>query len=465
MGAKGDVTMTFDGQTAAFIQSVMRAKSALEKTTDQTDEAGKKFRKTGDIAGEMGKKLMESFIGPLSAVGAVTTAVAAGTAALRAMNEEAQRGADLAKNAELGLSQLAQLAGGDINKFKNLIAQAEKLFQSGQAESLTEASTTVFQAVSAGFDNELDFVGKLKGVVKSPGEVAKSAKTLQASLGKDETGSFSDIVSKALAASAFNPSEMERLLEGAAQSGASGKLLGLGDEEILAATALASEAAGGAEQGSTQVKSLLIALAKDEKGRFKGKSIPESIKTIQDMNLSDPELIKFFGRKEALGAFSSISNQLPKFQEILGAITDAERDDLAGKTLSLPGQVPELEQSKGVREDQNRLDNLIKDRFGVDRLKSERFLIQEQEKDINEDQNFLRRFGRKSVREGARLFTDNTDVIGKSDDQAENLGRLSLAMSTMGSSEVTIWFSKLVDALQENTKARENETNTNIHAE
>ena len=278
----------------------------------------------------------------------VSSAIAAASAALtdfrRLQDEAGRRGLE----SEGGLAQLAQLA--DTKKeMKSLVSISKDLFVSGGGSNLADAAGVTFALESAGILDQRDIFKQLgsRKIVSDPAALAKSATTLFTSIGEAETGSVRDIVSKAFAASKASPATVEALLEGAARSGVAASQLGVSDEEILAATALAATASGSAEQGGTQVNSLLRSLIKQ--GGFKGKSIRESVLDIQGKGLDDAELIKFFGRQEAATAFGVIASNLDQFDDNVASITRAQDQDLVGQKISLTEQIPEIEAARQSR--------------------------------------------------------------------------------------------------------------------
>lgn len=58
--AKGDVTMKFDAQTAAFVQDVQRAREKMEATADSARKLGDAMGRAGEKAADSSKKIMES---------------------------------------------------------------------------------------------------------------------------------------------------------------------------------------------------------------------------------------------------------------------------------------------------------------------------------------------------------------------------------------------------------------------
>jgi len=289
------------------------------------------------------KNYAAGFVGVGAAVGVVT----AGLRDMRRLQDEA---AQRAIQSEGGLANLIQLADNK-PQLGSLVSKSKDLFRNGVGTTLGEASGVVFSLESAGLLRDAGLFKELAGrkIVNDAGSFAKSVATLITSIGAEEAGSVRDVVSKAFAASKASPSSVESLLQSAARAGVSARLLGVSDEELLAATALAAKATGSAEQGGTQINALLQSLLKQKGAPFKGKSLRESISQIQKRKLSDPELIKFFGRQEAATAFGVLSSNSSEFDKGVASISRAQDQDLIGKKLGLSESVPEINAARQSR--------------------------------------------------------------------------------------------------------------------
>ncbi|WP_296458648.1 hypothetical protein [Rubinisphaera sp.] len=175
--------------------------------------------------------------------------------------------------------------------------------------------------------------------------------TLQASVGRAEAGSYNDIASKAFAASSFSPATAEALLESAAKGGGSISRLRMTDEELLAATAIAAKSSGSAEQGGTQINSLLASL--EQAGGFEGKSLKSALESIQAMNMNGEELFKYFGRKESVAGFDTLLKNMDLFEEAISKINEAQRTNLAGQKIGLNSLIPEIAAPQALQESEN----------------------------------------------------------------------------------------------------------------
>lgn len=333
---------------------LLRSLAALEKKTESLErklaKVGRTGREAGEKTGRSMKRGMEDGFGASSrrqitgyVKGLVGVSVAIGgiTRAFREMNRASEEAAQKSRAAEMGLAELTQLSGGDPKKLQSLIRQAKSFFRVGGAENLDQAARILFSLESAGIPQaQHKLFDELFGISRTPDVLARAATTLQTALGRDETGDIRGIVSKGFAASAFAPARTGPLLEAASRGAVSAKALGISDEELLAATTLLAKATGTAELGGTQVSSLLDALSK--KGGFVGLGLQESIKRIESMNLTQGELFKFLGRKEAVKGFGVLRDQRGQFRDILEAITAAPEIDLIGQLIAARNLQPEI---------------------------------------------------------------------------------------------------------------------------
>ena len=155
---------------------------------------------------------------------------------LRSINEENREAAQFTRDAEPGLALLGQVTtGGD--DFARLQRDARNIFRSGAADSLDQAARTRFQLRSAGLESDDDIslftsLGSSR-LIADLDNLARSAATIFRTLGTEEVGDTSDLISKAFGASDFATATAEEILRAASASGGSARALGLGDEEIL----------------------------------------------------------------------------------------------------------------------------------------------------------------------------------------------------------------------------------------
>jgi len=250
----------------------------------------------------------------------LTRVIGGVTTALSDMAAKREEMAQKQREASMGLGSLAQLAKTpeDLAALKRT---AKDFFAGGGAATLDEAARTLFAVKSAGQEDQLDLIRRLRRsrLVETPDVMARAATTLMTSMGREETGDLRAIVSKAFGASEYSPATAESLLEAASRAGTGGKSVGLSDEEILAATAITATATGTAELGGTQVAALVKALEKIASPKSKkwgaadptfdlaGKNLIQQLEEIQrvsqEQDMSAGDLMELFGRQEGLKAY------------------------------------------------------------------------------------------------------------------------------------------------------------------
>lgn len=360
----GQVTVTLTGDEARLVRSLQkvidkerevarkaleagkaseqgqrRAQRSLNKTNRELDRAKQKGDKAfgSGAVGQLGK-----FAG---ALGGVSSAAGLLLKVFDEINASREKFAQSARDSELGMRSLAQLAGGDAAKLRALSGQARELYGQGGARSQNEAAGVVFQLESAGIntgENRKTF-GDLFGVIDDPVTFARSARTLQAAMGSQETGNIRGILSKAFAASGKSPAQAPALLEGAARGGAFARQLGISDEDLLAATAVTATTSGSAELGGTQAAALLKQL-----GRAKDPGLRAALRDVggrsglggilsllEDRGLTSQDGFteQFGNRAEAFVALQSLRENRGLFESARDDQYSAERSDLVGRII------------------------------------------------------------------------------------------------------------------------------------
>lgn len=327
---------------------LFRAQQKLIAQTKQLDDGYGKVKRSakgaGDEAGKAGKKQKDltgsASIRDLGLVAggyaAIAKAIQLATAALEEQERIKDQAAREGRAASGGLASLAQLANNP-TQYAKLTAAARQTFREGGGKDLNAAADLVFSLESAGALGERKFFSALGAsqVVADPAKLAAATATLQTAFGEGETGSLRALASKGFGASAFAPSTVEQLLESSARGAGSARALGVSDEELLAAVAIAAKGSGSAEQGGTQVAALLRAL--DAKGGFTGQSLEASLDAVAAKGLEGEGLQKFFGTSEAVQAYRVLGLQREGYRSALRGVRSAEAGDLAGVKIGLVG--------------------------------------------------------------------------------------------------------------------------------
>jgi hypothetical protein len=339
-------------QFRARVEELKRELSSGRITQQQYTAEVRKAQQQWTAAGREGTQALSGQNAALAAMGPKLAAVAGGYLSIRAavqkvkevfdeMNRSADEAAEKAKSAAPAMGELAQLAETP-EEMQELLGRARRVHARGGAGSLDEAARLVFALESADASSEIDMFGDLRrtGLVGDPAGMAKAAKTLQEAMGEEEAGSFADLVSKAFGASKFSPARAEEILEAASRGGTAARVLGLRDEELIAATSQVSAATGSADQAGTQVASLLRSLSRiteigDREVDFSGMDLAGMIREIASHQLDTAELTTLLGRQEALNAYRLLEADLPKFGQIVEEVDAAQSEQRVFRKLDL----------------------------------------------------------------------------------------------------------------------------------
>lgn len=269
-----------------------------------------------------------SAMGRIEALGAgfLTFAGVVATArdALRFFNEEKERALEGKKEDAAGLGQLAQVAVSGVGGREDVAQmrqEARKLFAEGASETLGEAALLRFSIRSAGVDDAMDLISRMKQsrLVNDVGSLIEGAAALRQAMTEAETGDLTAIVSKGFGVSGYTPATVEALLAGAATPGAAASALGLRDEEVLAAVSLVSAITKDARTAGTQVDALLKGIEK--KGQVTGDSLVDIMEQVADKVARGTDLRELVGEDLAVAGYRNLRNNFGKFVQ---AIADAD---------------------------------------------------------------------------------------------------------------------------------------------
>lgn len=322
----------------------------FQKIVDQQGKLQDKLKKTGRDGAETGRKLGEAGKKGQRAFGSGAVAqlrnyalgfvgIQRGVSLLTRMfsdlHQEAQKAGEEIKQSFFGIGELGQLTKTGPG-MRELTGMAREIRRTGGAETEQQAGELVFALSSAGALEHREMFGQLRarGVVRDPATLAKAAKTMIASMGAEETGTFRDIVSKAFAASEFTPSRVEKLLEAAARPGPAAAMMGISDEEVLAGTAIMSGAMGEAPMAGTYLRRLLVNL-RGQPGFKKGRTMKDILQGIAAKEYGFKELQEIVGPTRGLMIYEVLKKNLPQYEKALQEITRAEKEDYVSTKLQL----------------------------------------------------------------------------------------------------------------------------------
>ncbi len=192
-----------------------------------------------DAAGASGAKAfgsnalsdIKNYVGGLVGISAALATVGAVYQELQRVKDEA---AQRARESEFGYGSLAQVSGGDPEKFKANVATARRIAGTAGMDE-NQATRFTFALLSAGGIEEADtFAAAFKaGVITNPEMMVRASVAMQHSMTKAKTGSLHNILSMAMGASESAPSKMPELLAATARAGPFAKMAGMTPEETM----------------------------------------------------------------------------------------------------------------------------------------------------------------------------------------------------------------------------------------
>lgn len=273
------------------------------------------------------------------------------------LGEMKQAADDAARSVQTSREGMGALAQFDPSQFGDLQKQARDLRSQGAADSIDSAAKMLFAMKSAGAEkSDIDTFAKLSkfGVVSDSAGMARSASALQTALGKDQAGTFADIVGRALTASKYTPATAEALVQGAAKAGSFARTQGVGAESLLAGTAILSSAKGSAEEGGSRIAALLRQTSQNKK--LRGLDLGELVDTIAAKNLPPEKLTKMLGDSEAIDAFQILSRQREDLRKAMADFASNRGRDPIAERLRMAESDPAIAAAARLREAEGRLE-------------------------------------------------------------------------------------------------------------
>lgn len=328
------------GKTEKEISS-LRSKQ-IKKYNSELGTTRRKIKDTGSGLKEVGRSGKGAFgSGAVSTLAKYTVglfsvqkAASLVLGTLQDIREERSQAGNTIIEASQAMGGLAQLAGGDAKKMRLLTNASKATFAEGAFKTLDESAQLTFQLESAGALGSRGFFSQFQGIDDSA-KIVKAAGLIRSTLGAKEAGGFIDITSKGMAAAApatdVSPSDV---LSGASRAGVSASALGVGFDELLAATSITSQATGNGDEAGTRVNALLRALTRQGFAEsHKGQSLGEMLKSVDSQGMDQQELIKFFGRAEAAQAFGLLKDT-GLLKQRQNSIVSAGKNNAAQKAIA-----------------------------------------------------------------------------------------------------------------------------------
>lgn len=319
-------------------------KKAHDAAQREAEQTASKMADVGEVTQRSAEK-GEAGLGRM-ATALKTGVAAAATVAIGAIAELSNAAEEAARKVEQSAQAVGQL--GQLGSLSANRKEAEAFLAAGGAENLGQAASIVGAGKSAGLTKEdMGIVLQLQQarLVEDIGQTIKGTVAIQNAMGRQEAGSFAQLLAKGVAAQNAEgvTANMEQLIQASAGAGVFGQQQGLRDEEVLAAVTRVSQVTRTADTAGERVSAFLRATStKDE---LRGKSLQDTLGAIRGMNLAPADLQKYLGSSEAMQAFGILSSDPGKLSAITTSIDKANTqaseiigrqvaDNLADPTLS-----------------------------------------------------------------------------------------------------------------------------------
>jgi hypothetical protein len=178
---------------------------------------------------------------------------------LREMREERDAASKGLQGQLSPRAQLAQLAGGDPAKLKNLIEESSKSrIETGMSAESAEGMTASLE--NLGLLGERKFFAGFQDIMKDPAKYAEAVGTWQQAFGKAESGDVRAISNKMLVAGAMSKTEADEFASEMVSPAALATSVGASDEELAAIGGVLTKSSKSARITATQIRSLESAI-------------------------------------------------------------------------------------------------------------------------------------------------------------------------------------------------------------
>lgn len=301
-----DVKLILDSDERKLVQAMERAKKVVDRLSQSLEAAGQKGAAgAGQAEGGM-NGLGNAVVGVVGRLGVATTAAAAlwaGVSKVRDVLADIQRieaeAASKVPSTASAFGGLAQLAGGDAAKMRDLVAEVDKLAVAGAMRSREEAANLLYRMKTTGQGDQGPLVGKLAkaGIFKDLPGVLESTEQAQKVYGAG-AGDLAAQTSRMMALRSIDPAtgkpftgvDAEKLWLAAGRAGATGARVGVDQDWTLAAVTAIAERTGGDKgpmTGGSRVEALLnVAWGKGIKG-----DLPSILKQLREAKRDPKEVL------------------------------------------------------------------------------------------------------------------------------------------------------------------------------
>lgn len=294
---------------------------------------------------------------------------------------------------------LAQLANGP-EELRQLTDAAKRVRAAGGAESMDAANRFVFSMQSAGAISEIDTFAQLKnlGILEQPQEMIKFAAAVRKSFGADKTGSFRDVLNRALVAGGSSPEQAEQVLKGTARTGVSAANQGVSIDEAMAAVSLMSSATGSGEEAGTRVAAFLRGVSSYTPSSsgpinysLRGKTLRQLLDDENLAKLSPGELQKVAGGAEGADFFGVARKNRSELLSVIDATKRARDADLLQQKIRAVQEDPAAMAAARLVAEQGRAE-VGREQMGIDALRAQQAQLMLSEQIRRGDNSFFNRY-------------------------------------------------------------------------
>lgn len=370
---EGNVSTTFTGDSRDFERKVDQMQRKIDTLTARLKKTGDESKRTkqaqDDAFGGRALSNLQSYVTGLLSIHAASSAI---RNTLNAIDKDQEQAAARQRSRFSQLGKLQQVATGpadfqwmlertaqtfavtgDWAKSANLTFMLRSGGMLGNAQAGETGTRALFAQLMA------------SGFIESPDALAEAAAKWMSALGTAETGTIQQILSKGVAASGIAVGTIEQLMGSSARAGAMAAQVGISDEELITAAAVASKTLG-ADEAGIYIRSMLSDLGK---AGYTGKPLMQLLDQVQAEGRTN-----IFGdvrSKTAVGLLTGAESR-SLYAQTLADVQAANTRNLISERSGLSYTDPSMRAARGLTEEESRLE-LAREQRGVRRNLEDRY--------------------------------------------------------------------------------------------
>lgn len=370
---EGNVSTTFTGDSRDFERKVDQMQRKIDTLTARLKKTGDESKRTKqaqeDAFGGRALSNLQAYVTGLLSLHAASSAI---RNTLGEIDRDQQQAAAQQRSRFASLGKLQQVSTGAAD-FQWMLARTADTFAVtgnwAKAANLTFMlrSGGMLGNAQAGETGTRALFAQLmgSGFIESPDAMAEAAAKWMSAMGTAETGTIQQILSKGVAASGIAVGTIEQLMSSSARAGAMAAQVGISDEELITAAAVASKTLG-ADEAGIYVRSLLSDLSK---AGYTGKPLMQLLDQVQAEGKTS-----IFGDVRSKTAYGLLTGAESRslYAQTLGDVQAANRRDLTSERSRLVELDPALRGARALTEEESRLE-LAKERRATRRNLEERY--------------------------------------------------------------------------------------------